>query len=190
MLPISQVDRDEGLRMANNKELEAGLSEMAEDFHLPGGGQMKLSRLVAEHLDWFDAAERRGMGWRDMIRALTAAGVTGKGGKPLSVGTLSATVWRKRADVELGTNCTGRNAGIGSPAPAPQHLKPPNKAKRPSAGKPQRNKRALSRPTDDPAQAGRHAPTTSMGRPNEVRAQSRDVLAFMDRARTVRRRSE
>lgn len=190
VLPISQVDRDEGLRMANNKELEAGLRKIAENFHLPGGGQMKLSRLVAEHLDWFDAAERRGMGWRDMIRALTAAGVTGKGGKPLSVGTLSATVWRKRADVELATNRTGRNVGIGSSAPAPQHLRRPNKAKRPSAGQPQRSKRASSRPTDDPAQAGRHGPTTSMGRANEIRAQSKDVLAFMDRARTVRRRSE
>jgi hypothetical protein len=176
--------------MANNKELEAGLKAMAEDFHLPGGGQMKLSRLVAEHLDWFDAAERRGMGWRNMIRALTAAGVTGKGGKPLSVGTLSATVWRNRADVELGTNRTRRHGRIGSPAPAPQHLRPPNKAKRPSAGQPQRSKRASSRPTDDPAQAGRQAPTPSRGRVNEVRAQNRDVLAFMDRARAVRRRSE
>jgi hypothetical protein len=49
---------------------------MAEDFHLPGGGHKKLSQLVAGHMHWFDAAERRGMGWRDMIRALTAAGVT------------------------------------------------------------------------------------------------------------------
>jgi hypothetical protein len=31
----------------------------------------------------FDAAEPRGMGWRDMIRVLTAAGVNGRRGKPL-----------------------------------------------------------------------------------------------------------
>jgi hypothetical protein len=48
-------------------------------------------------LDWFDAAELRGMGWRDMIRALASLGVTGPTGKQLSVGTLSSTVWRIRA---------------------------------------------------------------------------------------------
>ena len=78
--------------MVDNKKLESGLRAMAEDFHLPGGGHKKLSQLVAGHMHWFDAAERRGMGWRDMIRALTAAGVNGRGGKPLSVGTLSSTV--------------------------------------------------------------------------------------------------
>jgi hypothetical protein len=82
--------------MARDKELETGLRRMSEDFYLPGGGRMKLSRLVAEHLGWFDVAERRGMGWRDMIRALTAAGVVGRTGKHLSVGTLSSTIWRER----------------------------------------------------------------------------------------------
>lgn len=84
--------------MAGNKELESGLKAMAEDFQLPGGGRKKLARLIAEHLWWFKAAERRGMSWQDMIRALTAAGVTARGEKPLSVGTLSSTVWRKRAE--------------------------------------------------------------------------------------------
>ena len=86
--------------MVDNKELESGLKAMAEDFYLPGGGHKKLSQLVAGHMHWFDAAKRRGMGWRDMIRALSAAGVNGRGGKPLSVGTLSSTVWRKRAETE------------------------------------------------------------------------------------------
>jgi hypothetical protein len=45
--------------MARNKELEDGLKMMAEDFRLPGGGRMKLSRLVAKHLGWFEAAQRR-----------------------------------------------------------------------------------------------------------------------------------
>ena len=38
------------------------------------------------------------MSWRDMIRALTAAGVTGRSGKPLSIGPLSSTIWRKRSE--------------------------------------------------------------------------------------------
>ena len=66
----------------SNKELEAGLKAMTEDFHLPGGGRKKLAQLVGGHMSWFDAAERRGMSWNDMIRALTAAGVTGRRGKP------------------------------------------------------------------------------------------------------------
>ena len=82
--------------MVSNKELEAGLKAMADDFHLPGGGRKKLSRLVVGYLWWFDAAEQRGMSCQDMIRAMTAAGVTGRGAKPISVGTLSSTVWRVR----------------------------------------------------------------------------------------------
>jgi hypothetical protein len=84
--------------MASNKELEAGLKAIVEDYHLPGGGRKKLSQLVAGHLAWFDAAERRGMGWQDTIRVLTTAGVTRRSGKPLSVGTLSSAVWRKRSE--------------------------------------------------------------------------------------------
>jgi len=103
--------------MSRNKELEAGLKAMAEDFHLPGGGHKKLSRLVTEHMDWFDAAERRGMGWRDMIWALTSAGITGRGGKSLSVGTLSSTVWRKRAEAENVISSAGR---LTRPAAVPE----------------------------------------------------------------------
>jgi hypothetical protein len=55
---------DEEVRMVDNKELESGLKAMAEDFHLPGGGHKKLSQLVAEHMHWFDAAERRILSWR------------------------------------------------------------------------------------------------------------------------------
>jgi hypothetical protein len=170
--------------MANNKELEAGLRAMTEDFHLPGGGRKRLSQLVAGHLHWFEAAERRGMGWRDMIRALTAAGVTGKGGKPLSVGTLSATVWRKRAEAEVEIDRADRCTRPGSPEPAG----PPN-AKRHSAGQPLRSMRATSQPIDDRCQANRSTPPSER-RASTVRAPNKDVLAFMDRARAVRRRSE
>jgi hypothetical protein len=106
--------------MVDNKELESGLKAMAEDFHLPGGGHKKLSQLVASHMHWFDAAERRGMGWRDMIRALTAAGVRGRGGKPFSVGTLSSTVWRKRAKTQDVMSRAVRQARLAPPEPIPE----------------------------------------------------------------------
>jgi hypothetical protein len=54
--------------MVTNKELEAGLKAIAEDFRLPGGDGRSCRLLVTGHLAWFDTAERRGMGWRGMIR--------------------------------------------------------------------------------------------------------------------------
>ena len=121
--------------MVDNKELESGLKAMAEDFHLPGGGHKKLSQLVAGHMHWFDAAERRGMGWRDMIRALTAAGVNGRGGKPLSVGTLSSTVWRKRAETEDVMSRADRQAPLRPPGPISQPVRS-RKASRKQGGGP------------------------------------------------------
>ena len=119
--------------MVDNKELESGLKAMAEDFYLPGGGHKKLSQLVAGHMHWFDAAERRGMGWRDMIRALTAAGVNGRGGKPLSVGTLSSTVWRKRAETEDVMSRADRQARLRPPGPISQPVR--SEARRRSQGR-------------------------------------------------------
>jgi hypothetical protein len=87
--------------MATNSDIEVRLRAIVEDFRLPGGGLKEIGRLVANHLDWFEAAEARGMTWRDMIRALSAAGVTGREGKPLSVGTLSSAVWRASARCDL-----------------------------------------------------------------------------------------
>lgn len=181
---------DEGIGMLDNKALESGLKAMAEDFHLPGGGRKKLSQLVAGHMDWFDAAERRGMSWLGMIRALTAAGVTGRGGKPLSVGTLSSTVWRKRAESEDVKSRASRRARLAPPDPASQHRMLPKEASRFSGGKPPRSKRTASRPFDDQAQLCRQTPTPSKRSPPSVRGQNKDVLAFMDRARAVRRKSD
>lgn len=176
--------------MTNNKELEAGLKAMAEDFQLPAGGRKKLSQLVAEHLDWFNAAERRGMSWRDMIRALTAAGVTGRGGKSLSVGTLSSTVWRKRAEAEDPVSRAGQQSRLAPSMPAHPHPRTPKEVKRPPTEHPSRGKRTASGSFDDQAQAKRQSPTPSKRSAREVSDQNKDVLAFMDRARAVRRQSD
>lgn len=173
--------------MTSNKELEAGLKRMVDDFHLLGGGRKKLSQLVAGHLDWFDAAERRGMGWRDMIQALTAAGVTGKGGKPLSIGTLSSTVWRKRS--EAGEEADARRRqGLNPPAAVSSHQKPLSESKHSSTE--QFRATVISQGTDH-GKAGRSASLPSKRSNTGGGAQTnKEVLAFMDRARSVRRRSE
>jgi len=177
--------------MPNNKELEAGLKAMTEDFHLPNGGRKRLSRLVASHLWWFDAAERRGMSWRDMIGALTAAGVSGKGGQPLSVGTLSSTVWRARTEKDPGEDNQRRQQGFESEAIQP-HTKAPGKPTRRS-GAPLRQKRRAAPPQDViDAPTDRRTSSSPPRLTDGERAQraNKDVLTFMDRALKVRRRSE
>ena len=177
--------------MPSNKELEAGLKAMTEDFHLPNGGRKRLSLLVASHLWWFDAAERRGMSWRDMIGALTAAGVSGKGGQPLSVGTLSSTVWRARTEKDPGEDNQRRQQGFESEAIQP-HTKAPGKPTRRS-GAPLRQKRRAAPPQDvidapTDRRTSRSSPRLTDG--DRAERANKDVLAYMDRARKVRRRSE
>lgn len=172
--------------MVSNKELEAGLKAMAEDFHLPGGARKKLARLVAEHLWWFDAAEQRGMSWRDMVRALAAVGVTGKGTKPVSVGTLSSTVWRART-ITAGEVDGRRLEGRLGPKPIGPRAQPRRSPKRETPVQTQQERRRASPQNVDGARAGRPASQPAGGdRPGRV---NEDVLAFMDRARAVRRRS-
>jgi hypothetical protein len=96
--------------MNSNKEIEAGARLIAEDLQLPAGGSKKLARVVLNHLEWFDAAEARGMTWSDMMRLLSAAGALGKDGRRLTVGTLSSTVWRKRAEEESRKENTPQSA--------------------------------------------------------------------------------
>lgn len=171
--------------MTSNKELEAGLRAMAEDFHFLGGGRKKLSKLVAEHFAWFEAAARRGMSWPDMIRVLTAAGVTGRGGKPLSVGTLSSTVWRKRAESDGAMDRPVRQDASIPPRPKARKEAKPT----PTKGAPRKQSVSVSQATMNVGGRDRlrrsAAAAESTGRPA-----NKDVLAFMDRARSVRRKSE
>jgi hypothetical protein len=86
--------------MVTRNVIEAGAKAIAKDFELPGGRRAKLARVVARHLDWFDAAEARGMTWDDMIAVLAAAGAKRENELPLSRGALSSAVWRKRRGVD------------------------------------------------------------------------------------------
>ena len=176
--------------MASNKELEAGLKAMVEDYRLPGGGRKKLSQLVAGHLAWFDAAERRGMGWRDMIGVLTTAGMTRRSGKPLSVGTLSSAVWRKRSEAAEKADCS-RPERLNPPEPVNSREKSPREPKHASPEQFRGDKRAVMLQGTDRNKADRAASLPPKRSNSGVRAQTnKDVLAFMDRARAVRGRSE
>jgi len=175
--------------MASNTELETGLKAMVEDYHLPGGGRKKLSQLVAGHLTWFDAAERRGMGWRDMIGVLTAAGIARRGGKPLSIGTLSSAVWRKRSEAAEANR--SRPERLNPPEPVNSREKSPREPKHASPEQFRGEKRTVILHGTDHSKADRAASLPPKRSNSGNRAQTnKDVLAFMDRARAVRGRSE
>lgn len=185
--------------MATNNDIEVRLRAIVEDFRLPGGGLKKIARLVANHLDWFEAAEARGMTWRDMIRALSAAGVSGREGKPLSVGTLSSAVWRERAvrsgrttdpDHGVETNKprvtpqtkdrtrTDRARGPGR-IPEPSSKPPlPKQVRRTGIERSLDNSKSVNPPARPQAINGNAAPSGS------------DVLAFMKHAASLRKRRE
>jgi hypothetical protein len=175
---------DEEMGMVNNKELESGLKAMAEDFHLPGGGHKKLSQLIAGHMHWFDAAERRGMGWRDMIRALTAAGVNGRGGKPLSVGTLSSTVWRKRAETENVISRADRQARLAPPEPIPGSQSVRSRKASPKQGG--RPKAAAGKPASLPASGSPRPQAPERGKPDRMPNASRSVHEKLARVAKLR----
>lgn len=185
--------------MATNNNIEVRLRAIVEDFRLPGGGHKKISRLVANHLDWFDAAEARGMTWRDMIKALCAAGVTGREGKPLSVGTLSSAVWRKRAVRSGRTTNPDHAVETSKPCFAPQAEGRTRAAPAPSPGR-------IPEPASKPRWSTKIRGTgieRSLDRSKGVNPQARpqaiednaapsagDVLAFMKHAASLRKRRE
>lgn len=157
---------------------------MAADAALPGGRRKELARLVDEHLHWFDAAEKRGMTWGDMSRLLFSAGVRAQNGRPIPIGTLSSTVWRKRQDatsvsVPKPSPALSRQRTHGSKAEYSdldtRGLKKPAAARRksPSKLKPSTSATAKSSATKTPA--------------NSRSASSEQTPAFIKRAAALRR---
>lgn len=154
--------------MARKSALEAGLEAMAQDFALPGGGKLKIARLVRAHLDWFDLAAEHGLTWLDISRALAGVGITDQSGKALSFGTITAAVWRAR--------------DLRDQAPASiQKSKPPtarlaaSKKTQPAHSKPQPKQKKSALP--NPSQNARNKPAAS----------NKDVLRYMQRAAALRK---
>jgi hypothetical protein len=115
------------------------------------------------------------MTWEDMSAALSAAGVTRPDGRPLSVGTLSSAVWRKRNQVVP--------ARRRKPAIEPQSQAPASEPGRPRSEIELSGSRAESeKRTRRSVRSGR------AGQPaDETRSQGAGVLAFMHRTAKMRR---
>jgi hypothetical protein len=45
--------------MESDRKIKLGAKAIADDLCLPGGARKMPSRVVADHLEWFDAAEAR-----------------------------------------------------------------------------------------------------------------------------------
>lgn len=170
--------------MLTDKQIEAGAKDLAADAALPGGGRKKLARLVSEHLHWFDAAEKRGMTWGDISRLLFAAGVRAQNGRPIPIGTLSSTVWRKRQDATsvpvperrpVQSRQRTHESKVEYSDLATRGLKKPAapRGKSPSKLKPSISVTAKSSATKTPV--------------NSRSASSEQTLAFMKRAAALRR---
>lgn len=186
-----------------------GARSIGQDRQLPGGGSKRLSRIVLDHLPWFDAAEARGMTWSDMIRLLSANGVLGRNGKPLSVGTLSSTVWRRRAELQSHEEeMPSRSAGETRSPPSKRVTELPklesgvrtkldgailDGGKMVRGGRPegeQTTSRNENSKISKPAIQQTAARTASPPSRHAAAPSKKDVLAFMNRAAGVRRRSD
>lgn len=174
-----------------NRDIEAGAKAIANDLQLPGGRFKKLARVVAEHLEWFEQAEARGMTWDDMIAVLAASGVTRGDGRPLSRGALSSAVWRKRQD---GRIAPGQKAGLlaeatrGVPARQMSRRIEQGSALRQTVGRGTANRPAAKSPSR------KSTPAADRSAPSGVQARKRDasnaVLAYMQRAARIRRSAD
>jgi hypothetical protein len=185
--------------MESDRKIKLGAKAIADDLHLPGGGRKMLSRVVAHHLEWFDAAEARGLTWSDMIRLLSAAGAVGQNGKALLVGTLSSTVWRKRAEAQEAdskASITGRTR-LGGPrdlSKISKGLPVSTSSKKALDRSVATGKIRSGRKLPGKNQAGSVQAKAKIREPTEIArgptSSNKDALAFMKRAAAMRRRSE
>lgn len=175
----------------SDSALKQGLKAIAVDHRLPfGEGKKALAKLVEAHLDWFILAQKRGMTWGDMIAALTSVGVVSQTGKPISVGTLSSTVGRKREAVERAGTKSHR-AQVENDARRLAHpLTLETRISRPPAGK-KRQEEVVRLPEAGEPKLSRAVPRSADRSDSKSRRQTnKDVLAYMNRARSVRSRPE
>lgn len=168
---------------SGDKELLGGAKAIAEDVKLPGGGSVKLARIIDRHLEWFDTARARGLEWSDIVTILFNAGVTRTDGRPLSRGHVSSLVWRKQA-------ATQERVGKAQLPPAPADTTGNDRDGRADTGKSVRptRERAVNASPKTTSPSGGKRPATTKGPPAGSAKQNQDVLAFMKRAAAMRKR--
>lgn len=173
--------------MAKNNEIEAGARIVAEDFKLPGSRRKAIAKLVRDHLDWFAAAEARGMVVEDMLNTLTAAGATYEDGAPINYATLSNALWRKRnaPKKDVAPPLRSQQDGAGGRASEASDIQKPARKWRSGhagggskSGKPD-SSLAASKVLHKRARTGIHS--------EEAKPSSPDVLSYMRRAAAMRR---
>jgi hypothetical protein len=184
--------------MARDKEIEAGAKAIAADLALPGGGRKKLARVVEDHLNWFDAVEARGLTWNDVTRLLFVAGAKGLNGRPISVGTLSSSVWRKRKEAQTSIQSarTRTDARIAPPQIGPRKGidgrsvlvggEPPAPAISGRISKTSKERRTATGST--PPATRNSSKIAALKPPGNKPASKAETLAFMKRAAAMRRK--
>ena len=183
--------------MVTSDEIEAGAKLIAEEFRLPGGSMKMLTRVVEDHLDWFDKAEARGFTWSGISRLLFAAGAKGRNGRPFSVGTLYSTVWRKREAAKRvggGTASSAKSStgiqGVIQKSPTRQGrsdgtLAQNGKAEPPRKPRPARRSSTLDKSGGRSDSGEKEQVKASKERPKQP-VKNKELLAFMRRSAAVR----
>jgi hypothetical protein len=103
-----------------NNDMMIGAKRIAAALKGPVG-QIKLARVVSQHIVWFEDARSQGMTWDQIVAALTAVGATRADGTPFTRGPVSSAVWR--AEKAISRPKSRRPAGGTTSAPAKQRVR-------------------------------------------------------------------
>lgn len=78
-----------------NEEIDAWAARFAADLTV-AGQHVPLDRVLAQHLDMFDALRTKGLTWQAIANVLSRAGACRRDGRPISHDQLRADVPRLR----------------------------------------------------------------------------------------------
>lgn len=90
---IGKFVSDFGNSAVGNNDMMIGAKRIAAALKGPVG-QIKLARIVGQHIRWFEDARSQGMTWDQIVVALTAAGAARADQTPFTRGSVSSAVWR------------------------------------------------------------------------------------------------
>jgi hypothetical protein len=140
-------------------------------------GQIKLTRVVGQHLHWFEDVRSRGMTWDQIITVLTAAGATRADGTPFARGHVSSAVWRARKGISRPKPTGPESASATTSVHTKQRSRPRKSAESSGSKIPRRDRGPKDAPTEEQC-----APTSGV----QTNPDKADLMRLMRRAAKLR----
>ena len=166
---------DFGISAVGNSDIMIGAKRIAAALKGPVG-QIKLARVVGQHVRWFEDARSQGMTWDQIVAALTAAGATRADGTPFARGPVSSAVWRATNRISR-KKATGRKST--SPTAAPSAKGSRNRAS---------NEKSQRRNPDRNESAKEEKRGPALGA--QTNARKAELMRLMKRAGKMRARAD